>query len=102
MKLLFNLFNYLIFPGFLFSAVVGLLAGWVDRKVTARLQWRHGPPWHQNFTDILKLLGKEVIVPEGAKAGFLLAPYFGLLSAFLAAAILGKSIVYPAQGFAGN
>jgi NADH-quinone oxidoreductase subunit H len=81
---------------------VGLLAGWVDRKVTARLQWRVGPPWHQNFTDILKLLGKEVIVPEGAKITFLLSPYLGLLSVVLVAAILGKSIILPLGGFMGD
>jgi len=97
-----QLFDYLIFPGFLFSAVVGLLAGWVDRKVTARIQWRVGPPWHQNFTDILKLLGKEVIVPEGAKWTFLLSPYLGFLSVVLVAAILGKSIIFPLEGFVGD
>ncbi len=96
------LFDYLIFPGFLFSAVVGLLAGWVDRKVTARIQWRVGPPWHQNFTDILKLLGKETIVPEGAKMTFLLSPYLGLLSAALVATVLGKSIILPLEGFMGD
>ncbi len=96
------LFNYLIFPGFLFSACVGLMAGWVDRKVSARLQWRQGPPWHQNFSDIIKLLGKETIVPEGAKWTFLLAPYFGLLSASLAAMFLGTAIIYPSLSFGGD
>jgi NADH-quinone oxidoreductase subunit H len=95
-------FDYLIFPGFLFSAVVGLLAGWVDRKVTARIQWRVGPPWHQNFTDILKLLGKETIVPEGAKFTFLFSPYLGLLSVVLVAALLGEGIIFPLQGFVGD
>jgi NADH-quinone oxidoreductase subunit H len=95
------LFNYLIFPGFLFSAIVGLMAGWVDRKVTARIQWRKGPPWHQNFTDILKLLGKEVIVPEGAKITFLLSPFLGLLAASLVALILGKGIL-GFWGFSGD
>ena len=96
------LFNYLIFPGFLFSAVMGLFAGWVDRKVTARLQWRVGPPWHQNFTDIIKLLGKEIIVPQGAKATFLFSPYLGLLSVILVTAMLGKSIIVPLDGFSGD
>lgn len=96
------LFNYLIFPGFLFSAVVGLLAGWVDRKVTARIQWRVGPPWYQNFADIIKLLGKEVIVPSGAKATFLLSPYLGLLSAVLVATILGMSIRSPLDSVIGD
>lgn len=96
------LFNYLIFPGFLFSAIIGLLAGWVDRKVTARLQYRVGPPWHQNFTDILKLLGKEVIVPEGAGLTFLLSPVLGLLSLSLVTVILGNSIMSPFGGFSGD
>jgi NADH-quinone oxidoreductase subunit H len=96
------LFNYLIFPGFLFSACVGLIAGWVDRKVTARIQWRVGPPWYQNFVDIIKLLGKEIIVPEGAKLTFLLSPYLGLLSLALVATILGQSIRSPLESFSGD
>ena len=95
------LFNYLIFPGFLFSACAGLLAGWVDRKVTARLQWRVGPPWYQNFADVVKLFAKETILPEGAKATFLMIPYLGLLSASLVAMILGLSL-QSATGFGGD
>ncbi|MFH0855846.1 MAG: complex I subunit 1 family protein [Candidatus Omnitrophota bacterium] len=96
------LFNYLIFPGFLFSASIGLLSGWVERKLTARLQWRHGPPWHQNFTDIIKLLGKEVIVPEGARFTFLFSPYLGLISAVLVSANLGRNIILPLESFCGD
>lgn len=96
------LFNYLIFPGLLFSAVIGLLAGWVDRKVTARLQWRVGPPWYQNFVDLIKLCGKEIIIPEGAGSTFLLAPLLGILGLSLAAAILGVSILSPLKSFTGD
>ena len=96
------LFDYLIFPGFLFSACVGLITGWVDRKVTARIQWRLGPPWYQNFVDIVKLLGKETIVPEGAKLTFLLSPFLGLLSVVLVATILGKAIISPSESFIGD
>lgn len=101
-KMVRILFNYLIFPGFLFSAVIGLFAGWVDRKVTARIQWRVGPPWYQNFMDILKLLGKETIVPSGAKLTFLLSPCLGLLSAALVASILGLAILMPLESFTGD
>jgi len=96
------LFNYLIFPGLLFSATIGLFAGWIDRKVTARLQWRKGPPWHQNFTDIIKLLGKETIVPEGASFTFLFSPYVGFLGLALAATILGIAIRSPLQSFTAD
>ncbi|MFH1128368.1 MAG: NADH-quinone oxidoreductase subunit H [Candidatus Omnitrophota bacterium] len=96
------LLNFFIFPGFLFSVCAGLMACWLDRKVSARLQWRQGPPWHQSFTDIIKLLGKETIVPQGAKWTFLLAPYFGFLSLILSATILGKAIISPLESFAGD
>jgi len=97
-----SIFYYLIFPGFIFSATIGLLAGWFDRKLTARLQWRMGPPWHQNFTDILKLLGKEVIVPQGTKLTFLLSPYLGLIAAVLVSTSLGRSIISPLESFGGD
>ncbi|MBP7215853.1 MAG: NADH-quinone oxidoreductase subunit H [Candidatus Omnitrophica bacterium] len=96
------LFSYIIFPGFLFSSIAGLLASWVDRKVSARLQWRKGPPWYQNFVDIVKLWGKEVIVPEGAKATFLIAPYIGLLSVVFVSTILGLVMLSGQQSFAGD
>ncbi|MFC1658164.1 respiratory chain complex I subunit 1 family protein [Candidatus Omnitrophota bacterium] len=96
------LFNYLIFPGCLFSAVVGLVAGWVDRKVTARVQWRVGPPWYQNFVDLLKLLGKETILPKNNKITFLFAPFAGLLAVTLVATLLGKLLMNPAQSFLGD
>jgi NADH-quinone oxidoreductase subunit H len=96
------LLSYLIFPGLLFSAVVGLLAGWVDRKVTARIQWRKGPPWYQNFVDIIKLSGKETIIPEGARFTFLLAPALGLLGVALAATILGNALINPLESFIGD
>ncbi|MCM8795649.1 MAG: NADH-quinone oxidoreductase subunit H [Candidatus Omnitrophica bacterium] len=96
------LFNYLIFPGFLFSAVIGFLAGWLERKISARIQWRKGPPWYQNFVDFLKLLGKETIVPQGAKLTFLLSPFMGLLSVILVSTILGLSIRLPLESFMGD
>lgn len=96
------LFDYLIFPGFLFSACAGLIAGWIDRKVSARVQWRVGPPWYQNFADIIKLLGKETILPHQAKMTFLLSPFLGLLSLILVATFLGKSIISPQEGFSAD
>lgn len=94
---------YLVFPGFLFTAVVGLLTTWVDRKVSARVQWRVGPPWYQPFADTVKLLGKEVIVPAGAKrTGFLLWPVVGLAAATLASMILWLVNLWPDTSFVGD
>ncbi len=97
------LFNYLIFPGFLFSACVGLMLSWIDRKITARIQWRRGPGWYQNFVDIVKLLTKETILPEGASGlTFLFSPWVGLLGVILVATILGTALYAPWKGFLGN
>lgn len=60
------LFNLLIFPGFLFLSLTGMVAEFCDRKLYARLQNRQGPPWFQPFADFIKLSSKEDIIPEEA------------------------------------
>ncbi|RLE13666.1 hypothetical protein DRJ04_03875 [Candidatus Aerophobetes bacterium] len=102
-EVLLALVSFLVFPGFLFTAVVGLLAGWVDRKLTARLQWRVGPPWYQNFIDFFKLMGKETIIPSGARRiTFLSAPLIGLVGVTLVSLILWQMNLYPATTFLGD
>jgi NADH-quinone oxidoreductase subunit H len=77
---------YLLFPGLLFSIVLGLGLCWLDRKVTALVQWRRGPPLSQPFWDVIKLFGKEVIVPVQSWAkGFLALPFVALAAVGLAA-----------------
>lgn len=98
-----TLFGLLVFPGLLFTAVVGMVATWIDRKVTARLQWRVGPPFFQPFYDFLKLLGKEVTIPRGAsKTVFLAAPLVGLAGVVLSATILGRAAMGATEGFTGD
>ena len=98
------LFYLLIFPGFAFAAAVGMVLSWVDRKVTARVQFRKGPPLLQPLYDFLKLLGKETIVPAGGSRGaFLLAPALGLAGVTLAAAYIGAAAFLPSVvGFSGD
>lgn len=94
---------YLVFPGFLFTAAVGMLVSWIDRKVTARVQWRVGPPLLQPLYDFVKLLGKETIVPKGSsKATFLLAPLFGLMAVTLVSTLIWSAILWPDKGFGGD
>jgi NADH-quinone oxidoreductase subunit H len=78
------IFNYLIFPGLLFSCFMGGLGWWFERKLTARFQYRVGPPWYQNFIDVAKLFLKETIVPEkAAKILFFLSPIVTFSAAIL-------------------
>ena len=69
----------LVFPGFLFCFLSGLLLCGIDRKLVARMQKRVGPPVLQPFYDFFKLCGKETIIPAAAnRTVFLLAPLVGL------------------------
>lgn len=69
----------LIFPGFLFCFLAGMLLCGIDRKLVAKMQKRVGPPILQPFYDFFKLCGKETIIPAAAsKTTFLLAPLVGL------------------------
>jgi NADH-quinone oxidoreductase subunit H len=96
-------FAFLIFPGFLFSAFAGLVLTWVDRFVSARVQWRTGPPVFQPFADILKLLLKETVVPEGAaRTPFLLAPMLGLAAMCVTAVLLFYVNFVPRGSFVGD
>lgn len=104
MKPIEYIFAFLIFPGFLFSTVMGMLVGVLDRKVTARIQWRVGPPWYQNFFDALKLLlCKETLVPEGAsKAVFFGMPLLATASASLVSTMIIISNYIPQKSFIGD
>jgi NADH-quinone oxidoreductase subunit H len=89
--------------GFLATPVIGLLLKWVDRLVTARIQWRKGPPLYQPFADVLKLLGKETVVSEDCSAGvFLAAPLVGVVGLGVAASILWAAALSPKAGFVGD
>lgn len=78
-----TLFALAVFPGFSFVAIYGtIVMGWVERKMTAKIQLRTGPMYAgkfegilQNIADFLKLVFKEVTIPaEADKAAFLAVP----------------------------
>lgn len=94
---------YFLFFGFLLTAIIGLLASWIDRKVTAKVQYRVGPPILQPLIDIVKLLGKETLIPVGSsKITFLMAPVIGLASVILVSTLLWINNIYPAKSFLGD
>lgn len=64
-----------------FGIIFGLLYKGVDRKVSAHMQGRIGPPIRQPFRDVRKLFTKENIVPDNAIPWvFHLAPLVGLVA----------------------
>jgi NADH-quinone oxidoreductase subunit H len=95
MESIIPLAKIVIFPGFLFLAVYGLFLQWVDRKLCAVMQNRMGPPWFQPFADFVKLLAKEVIVPDEANS-----PMFRVLPYFALAAVVTALVSIPVWGTA--
>ena len=84
----------LVFPGFLFCFLAGMLLCGIDRKLVAKMQKRVGPPLLQPFYDFFKLCGKETIVPAAAeRISFMLAPLVGL------AALVVIQLFIPVFGF---
>ncbi len=67
------------------------------------VQWRVGPPWYQLAADVMKLMGKENMMPVTARGtGFLLAPVIALAATGVAAAILWHATIRPGQTFLGD
>ena len=95
--------EFILFPGLLFTAVAGLFTSWVDRKVTAMVQMRVGPPLLQPLYDIRKLFIKETCVPEGGAIGlFLVAPLIGFAGVTLASMILWRTLLDVEATFVGD
>ena len=100
--MLLSIFNVLVFPGLLFLGAYSFVLEFVDRKVYARMQSRKGPPWYQPLADMLKLIGKKVIVPRNAqKMVFAALPTVSLAAvcaAFLCVPVWGSTAITAYQG----
>lgn len=98
-----TLFMLTVFPGFTFVAIYGtIFMGWVERKLTAKVQLRTGPMYAgrfegilQNFADFFKLVFKEIVIPNGVdKATFVAIPFalMGVAGALVALVPLSPTI----------
>jgi NADH-quinone oxidoreductase subunit H len=87
----------LLFPGGLFLIAGGMAYEWIDRKLVARFQNRVGPRWFQPLADLVKLLAKEEIIPQGVdRTLFYLLPVVALASA------LASALYVPIAGFSSS
>jgi NADH-quinone oxidoreductase subunit H len=96
----FNIFFWiLVVP---VTVVLGLIASWIVRKVSALVQWRVGPPLLQPLYDIMKLTGKEILIPQDAQQSvFLMAPFVGLAGVLLLSIMLWR-ISITQNAFVGD
>lgn len=68
------------FALFCLVIIIALLYEGIDRIVHARMQRRFGPPLLQPFYDVIKLLGKESIVPRRAvRTVFQASPWMAMV-----------------------
>ena len=102
------LFWIFIFPGFLFTVFIGLLVSWLVRKVSALVQWRVGPPLFsegrlfQSLYDIMKLMGKEILIPAQAQRTiFIGAPLVGMAGVLLLSTMLWRTN-FSGEAFVGD
>jgi NADH-quinone oxidoreductase subunit H len=103
MDILAKFFTLLIFPGSLFLLALGLLYEWVDRKLLAQLQNRIGPRWFQPLADIIKLLAKEEVIPEGVNPWlFMGLPIIALAGGLTAALYTPLAGFLPSYSFHGD
>jgi NADH-quinone oxidoreductase subunit H len=97
-----SIFYLIVFPGFIFFFVFSLLCEYIDRKLTARLQSRVGPPFYQPWSDFLKLVSKEDLVPEKAdRRMFTALPIVGVaavITAFICIPLWSVKSLYPFTG----
>lgn len=83
-----SLFAWTVFPGFTWVALYStIFMGWVERKLTAKIQLRTGPMYAgrlegilQNFADFFKLLFKEIVVPDTVDKPTFIAVPFALMA----------------------
>ncbi len=103
MNIALNHLFWLIVPGFIGTVAVGLIASYFVRKVSALVQWRIGPPIMQPFYDVVKLMGKETLIPEdGNRMMFIFAPLAGFAGVLLLSTMLLHIIFLPQQAFVGD
>ena len=116
-----TIFALTTFPGYTFVAVYGtIFMGWVERKLTAKIQLRTGPMNAgrvegilQNIADFFKLAFKEMIIPDGVDRATFIAVPFALMavagalvalvplspSTYIANPSVGAVLVFAILGF---
>jgi NADH-quinone oxidoreductase subunit H len=103
MNIMPDLIALLFFPGGLFLLAISLAYEWADRKLLAQFQNRIGPRWFQPFADVVKLLAKEEIIPQGVDARLFVAlPIIGLAGGLTAALYVPVAGVRAAYSFPGD
>ena len=86
-----------------FGIFFGLVYKGIDRKLSAHMQGRIGPPFRQPFRDVAKLFVKENIVPDHAIPWvFNLIPLVGLIGTISILVYLPLEDLHPCSQQVGT
>ncbi len=85
-----KIIGFATIPGIIYVLFMALLVDFVDRKIYARCQSRRGPPLLQPLWDVLKLLSKDSIKPDGVNSF-----WFTALPTLFLGAVLLDLLVLP-------
>ena len=97
------LLKMLIFPGGLTLIFLGLLYEYIDRKLVARFQNRVGPRLLQPLADLVKLLAKEEVIPQGViRAFFVSLPIIAMAGALTAGLYIPMAGLAPSFSMPGD
>ena len=88
---------------FVVAFSVGITYMGLNRKITARVQNRYGPPWYQNFIDVIKLSSKKTSIHHGVMHH--MGPAFIMVTAvvsLLVIPVLNGNKFFPNLSFQGD
>jgi NADH-quinone oxidoreductase subunit H len=94
---------WLLFPGAVFVFTGAIAAGWIERKLRARMEYRSGPPPLQILYDWIKLAVKHSGGFRSARGRLrLFAASAGLAGALGFSMLVWQARFFPSRGFAGD
>jgi NADH-quinone oxidoreductase subunit H len=97
------LLHFLIYPGLVFTAIIGWFFEWIARKLTARFQNRVGPPIYQPFIDFIKLISKDMLIPSASgRTMFIMMPMVAFASVLVLTMLIPIISSEPIFGFVGD
>jgi NADH-quinone oxidoreductase subunit H len=92
--------GWLLFPGAVFVGCGAIAAGWLERKLAARMEYRTGPPPLQILYDWIKLAVKR---SDGHRSPVRsLAAWVAPAAAFAFSMLVWQSAFFPVRGFRGD
>jgi NADH-quinone oxidoreductase subunit H len=98
-----QLFNFIVFPGFLFTITISYSLNWIDNKLTARLHHKKGPSFRQTFYNLIKLFNKDIILNTNRLFTlFISLPFLSIISITIASTTIWQALLNKSTSLSGD